>query len=55
MENQEQIENKAIKWRVWINKNSLPLIIEVPFFSVHNAHDFISKQVGKRVVSMERL
>ena len=46
---------KNIKWRVQVNKNSKPIIIEAPFFSVHNAHEFISEQIGKRVVSMERM
>lgn len=49
------MENKAIKWIVWVNKNSLPLIIEAPFFNVNNAHEWISEQIGKRVSSMQRL
>ena len=50
-----KMENKVIKWRVQVNRKGDTIIVEAPFFSVNNAHEFISERIGKRVVSIERL
>ena len=30
-----------IKWNVWINRDSKPIIMNLPFNSVNKAHEFI--------------
>jgi|TARA_R100000655_G_scaffold21792_1_gene44556 hypothetical protein len=43
------------KWRVWVTKNSKPIIMEVPFTKVKDAHEFIWEQLGKRPASISKL
>ena len=47
--------NKMIKWQVWVNKESQPIIMSVPFNNVNKAHEFIWEQIGKRPVSITKL
>tara|TARA_R100001443_G_scaffold116829_1_gene138701 strand:+ start:1412 stop:1558 length:147 start_codon:yes stop_codon:yes gene_type:complete len=44
-----------IKWKVWVNKNSKPIIMEVPFSRVQDANEFIWEQIGKRPSSISKL
>ena len=41
-------------WVVWINKDSKPLIITLPFNNVNNAHEFIWEQIGKKPASIQK-
>jgi len=43
------------KWKVWVTKNSKPIIMEVPFTKVNDAHEFIWEQLGKRPSSISKL
>jgi len=43
------------KWKVWVTKTSKPIIMEVPFFKVNDAHEFIWQQLGKRPISIQKL
>jgi len=43
------------KWQVWVSKESQPIIINVPFSNVNDAHEFIWEQIGKRPASMSKL
>jgi len=47
--------NNSTKWQVWVNKDSQPLIINLPFNSVKNAHEFIWEQIGIRPSSISKL
>ena len=42
------------KWKVWVNKNGKPIIMEVPFAKVQDAHEFIWEQIGKKPASIKR-
>tara|TARA_R110002073_G_scaffold33614_1_gene100810 strand:+ start:102 stop:248 length:147 start_codon:yes stop_codon:yes gene_type:complete len=44
-----------VKWQVWVNKDSQPIIMSLPFNSVNNAFEFIWEQVGKKPASINKL
>tara|TARA_R100000781_G_scaffold54319_1_gene35522 strand:+ start:300 stop:446 length:147 start_codon:yes stop_codon:yes gene_type:complete len=46
---------EKIKWQVWVNKNSKPIIMEVPFSRVIDSHEFIWEQIGKRPSSIQKI
>tara|TARA_R100001443_G_C3353280_1_gene177303 strand:- start:1462 stop:1650 length:189 start_codon:yes stop_codon:yes gene_type:complete len=45
----------AQKWKVWVTKKSKPIIMEVPFIKVKDAHEFIWEQIGKRPSSIQKI
>ena len=45
----------VIKWQVWVNKGSQPIVMSVPFNNVNKAHEFIWSQIGKRPSSISKL
>jgi hypothetical protein len=44
-----------INWQVWVTRDSLPIIMSLPFNNVNNAHEFIWEQIGKRPISISKL
>jgi len=44
-----------IKWQVWVNKDSQPIIMCLPFNSVNKVHEFLSEQINKRISSISKL
>ena len=44
-----------IRYQVWVNKNSKPIIMEVPFSKVKDAHKFIWEQINKRPASIKKI
>jgi hypothetical protein len=50
----QDMEN-LIKWNVWINRDSKPIIMNLPFNNVNNAHQFIWDQIGKRPISISKI
>jgi len=43
------------QWQVWVNKDSQPIIISVPFSKVNDAHEFIWEQIGSKPASISKL
>ena len=44
-----------VKWQVWVNKDSQPIIMSLPFNSVNNVFEFVWEQIGKRPSSVSKL
>jgi len=44
-----------INWQVWVTRDSLPIIMSLPFQNVNNAHEFLTEQFGKRIASISKL
>ena len=51
----EEKEEFLSNWQVWVTRDSLPIIMSLPFHNVNNAHEFIWEQIGKRPISISKL
>ena len=47
--------NSRSKWKVWVTKKSEPIVMESPTWGIHETHEWIWEQIGKRPVSMQRI